>query len=178
MHRRTAAFASCFIIGLPGTGVAQPAVLVAPNVVPIHDTLVTSGQPNAASLAQLGAAGFQAVIYLAPAGVSDAVPDERQIVERQGLSWLHIPIDFEHPRDGDFDIFVRTMKELAPRKVLVHCQVNMRASSLVFLHRVLVDKVPPDTAYEAVARVWSPRGPWKLLIESQLRRHGVAFELY
>ena len=35
--------------------------LEAPNVVSISDRLVTSGQPSAAALAGLGAAGFEAV---------------------------------------------------------------------------------------------------------------------
>lgn len=64
------------------------------------------------------------------------------------------------------------------KKVLVHCQVNMRASSMVFLYRVLRLKEPPERAYEAVEQVWSPRGAWRRLIVEQLREHGIAFEPY
>ena len=53
---------------------------------------------------------------------------------------------------------------VSDRKVLVHCQINMRASSLVFLHRTIALKEDPRVAYEAVTAVWSPRGPWRALI--------------
>ena len=69
------------------------------------------------------------------------------------------------------------MNRLRDRKVLVHCQVNMRASSMTFLYRVIVGGEKPD-AYEAVAKVWSPEGPWKRLLTDQLRKAGIAFEPY
>ena len=40
---------------------ASNAAVRAPNVVPIHATLVTSGQPGAEGLAELKAEGFEAV---------------------------------------------------------------------------------------------------------------------
>ena len=69
------------------------------------------------------------------------------------------------------------MKALGSRKVLVHCQVNLRASSLVFLYRTIVGTEKPEEAWKAVEKIWTPRGAWKRLIEEQLRRHGVAFEI-
>jgi protein tyrosine phosphatase (PTP) superfamily phosphohydrolase (DUF442 family) len=156
---------------------AAPA-LDAPNVVVISPLLVTSGQPTAASLGTLKAQGFEADIYLAPPTVPDAVRDEQAIVEGQGLSYVNIPIPFGDPAEGHYEAFAAAMARFAGRKVLVHCQVNMRASSLVFLHRVIAGHEPPDKAYESVAKVWSPRGPWKTLIEKLLRRNGIGFEPY
>jgi len=155
---------------------AQP--IDAPNVVPVSPTLVTSGQPTAAALGRLGEQGFGAVIYLAPTTVSDAVRDEREIVERQGLAWINIPMRFDGPTDAEVEAFFDAMSRLAGRKVLVHCQLNLRGSTLTFLYRTIVRREPPEVAYEAVARVWSPQGPWKALIERQLQRHGIAFEPY
>jgi hypothetical protein len=54
----------------------------------------------------------------------------------------------------------------------------MRASSMVFLYRVIVRREEPERAYEAVARVWSPSGPWKALLLAQLRKAGIAFDPY
>jgi len=48
----------------------------------------------------------------------------------------------------------------------------------VFLYRAIVAREDADRAYEAVARVWSPSGPWKELIVGELRRAGIAFEPY
>ena len=150
--------------------------LLAPNVVVISDRLVTSGQPGTDALATLGAQGYGAVIYLAPPGMPDAVAGEAEIVRRQGLEYIEVPIQFNRPAASDVEAFAAAMQRLGGRKVLVHCQVNMRASSMVFLYRVIVGRENPDRAYEAVARVWSPSGPWKDLIVTQLRKAGIAFE--
>jgi len=156
----------------------KPASLDAPNVVAISPRLVTSGQPTAASLATLAAQGFGAVIYLAPPTVPDAVRDEKAIVEGQGLAFVNIPINFGKPVEADFDAFRAALDKLSDRKVLVHCQINLRASTMVFLHRVLVEGVPPEQAYAAVAGVWTPEGPWKALVVELLQKRGIAFEPY
>jgi protein tyrosine phosphatase (PTP) superfamily phosphohydrolase (DUF442 family) len=156
---------------------AQNAPLAATNVVEISPHLVTAGQPSAEALAGLKAQGFDAVIYLAPPTVQDAVRDEALIVGRQGLVFVNLPIRFDNPTEADYESFAAVLGALGNRKLLVHCQVNMRASSLMFLYRAIVLKESPRTAYEAVSRVWTPEGPWRRLIEAQLRKHGVAFEL-
>jgi protein tyrosine phosphatase (PTP) superfamily phosphohydrolase (DUF442 family) len=150
----------------------------APNVVAISPTIVTSGQPTAAALSHLAEQGFQAVIYLAPPTVRDAVPGEAEIVRRQGLEFVNIPIQFGEPTEADFEQFVETMNRFHDRKVLVHCQINMRASTMTFLYRVIARHEPPEQAYQSVARVWSPEGPWKKLVVAQLRKAGIAFEPY
>ena len=139
---------------------------------------MTSGQPSAEALAGLAAQGFEAVIYLAPPTVSDAVRDEALIVARQGLMFVNIPIKFDSPTEKDFEAFTSVLSALATRKVLVHCQINLRASSMVFLHRVITAKEDPRVAYDAVARVWSPDGAWKTLMRTLLRKNGVNFDPY
>lgn len=156
---------------------AQDAGLAAPNVVEVSPRLVTSGQPSRATLTQLKAMGFDAVIYLAPASVGDAVRDEQLIVTRQGLTFVNIPVRWDEPTDADFDTFAAVLAALAGRKVLVHCQMNMRASAFVFLYRSVVLKEPPQQAHEAMAKVWAPDGPWRALLQGQLRKHRIAYEL-
>ena len=149
---------------------------LAPNVVEISTRLVTSGQPSAESLANLKALGFEAVIYLAPPTVHDAVRDEPLIVTRQGLTFVNIPIRFDHPTEADFETFAGVLTGLRNRQVLVHCQINLRASSMVFLYRAIVLKEDPRIAYEAVTRVWQPEAAWRRLIEELLRKHKIAFD--
>jgi protein tyrosine phosphatase (PTP) superfamily phosphohydrolase (DUF442 family) len=157
---------------------AQSAELSAPNVVEISPKLVTAGQPSAEALASLAAQGFEVDIYLAPPTVGDAVKDEAVIVGKQGMVFINIPINFKNPTEKDFEAFAGVMKGLDKRKVLVHCQVDLRASSMVFLYRVVVGKEDPHVAYKAVAQVWSPEGPWKRLIQELLKKNGVNFEPY
>lgn len=153
---------------------AQP--MDAPNVSVIGPNLVTSGQPTAQSLAGLGAAGFRAVVYLAPSTVASAVQEEPGLLARQGIEFIQIPIPFGAPDESHLEALSAALLRLQDRKVLVHCEINMRASTMVFLHRVIRLGVPPADAYDAVASVWSPRGPWRRLMVEQLAKHHIPFE--
>lgn len=157
---------------------AAALAVTAPNVVPIDAKLVTSGQPKAEALAALAAEGFEAVLYLAPSSVPDAVKDEASILQKQGIEFVHIPIPFAAPAAAHVEAVSAALQRLQGKKVLVHCQVNMRASTLVFLYRVLQRKEDPAQAYDEVRRVWTPQGPWRDLAKRQLSEHGISFDLY
>lgn len=156
----------------------QAQAIDAPNVVPITAQLTSSGQPTAKALKGLAAQGYEAVIYLAPPNVPDAEDEEHLIVGRQGMTFVNIPILFNKPTEKDFDTFAGVLHSLGNKKVLVHCQVNMRASTMVFLYRVVVGKEDPRVAYDSVTKVWAPSGPWKQLIIDVLRKNNVNFEPY
>jgi protein tyrosine phosphatase (PTP) superfamily phosphohydrolase (DUF442 family) len=149
-----------------------------PNFIPITPLLFTSGQPSEEALRTLGARGFQAVVYLAPSDVPNAVRAEPELLSAQGVEFIQIPIPFGAPDDSHVQALFAALKRLQGRKVLVHCEINMRASTLVFLYRAIQLREDPAVAYEAVARVWSPRGPWKRLAVDQLAKNNIKFELY
>ncbi len=172
---RSTVVAFCLLLG-HGLGLAGAQPLAAPNAVVIGPGLVTSGQPSAQALAGLAQQGFTAVVYLAPSTVPDAVKDEPEILARQGVEFVHIPIPFGVPTAAHVATVSAALQRLQGRKVLVHCQVNMRASVMVFLHRVLHGREDPATAWESVSRVWSPEGAWKRLIQQQLSDNGIAFD--
>lgn len=157
---------------------AAAAALDAPNVVAISDHLVTSGQPTPKSLASLRDEGFTAVIYLVPPGAPDAVANEPDLLREQGISYVNVPIAWERPSDADFDAFAAAMQQVGGRKVLVHCQVNLRASTMTFLYRAVMQRESPDKAYDRVAAVWVPNPVWKRYATAQLARAGIAFEPY
>jgi len=155
---------------------AVAASVDAPNVVPIDDHLVTSGQPTPASLKHLRAEGFEAVVYLAPFSVPDAVADEPQILRGQDIEFVHVPIRFDAPTAADVQAVGAALERLKGRRTLVHCQVNMRASTMTFLYRVLQRGESPQAAWSDVTKVWVPRGPWQRLVNSELSRHGIEFD--
>jgi protein tyrosine phosphatase (PTP) superfamily phosphohydrolase (DUF442 family) len=158
-----------------GVATACPA-LDAPNVVPIDDHLVTSGQPTRESLAALKSEGFEAVIYLAPGDVVDAIADEGEILRAQGIEFVHVPMVFKAPAQAEVEQVARALDRLAGRKVLVHCQMNMRASTVTFLYRAAYRGVDPAKAYESVTRIWVPEGSWKQLVIDILAARGIAFD--
>jgi protein tyrosine phosphatase (PTP) superfamily phosphohydrolase (DUF442 family) len=146
------------------------------NQVEVTPLLSVSGQPTAAQLEDFKARGIQAVVYLAPPQVSTTVRDEPLILGRQGILYANIPVDFGKPTLADFEAFSSLLAAWKDKRVHVHCQVNMRGSVFVFLHRVIHDKVPPEQAYDIVRRIWVPDKVWQRFLVDTLRKHGITFD--
>lgn len=151
--------------------------LQASHVVLISKGLVTAGQPTAESLSGLSRLGFQAVIYLAPPTVPDAVANEPDLVRNQGMDFVNIPIQWNNPTEANFHSFTEAMERFQGRKVLVHCQANRRASAMTFLYRVIVARENPEQAYDAVLKVWTPKNQWKEFMNAQLKKAKIPFEV-
>jgi protein tyrosine phosphatase (PTP) superfamily phosphohydrolase (DUF442 family) len=160
----------------PSAPTAPVAGIVAPNVRVISPLLVTAGQPDRASLQRLKAEGYAAVISLSPGDAPDAVPDQAEILAAQGVEFVHVPIPWQAPEAKHLQAVATAMQRLKGSKVLVHCQMNMRASALTFLYRAIHEKVDPVQAWGDVKPLWTPRGQWAEFIDAQLRAHGIAFE--
>jgi len=152
------------------------AGIVAPNVRVISPLLVTAGQPDRSSLQRLKAEGYAAVISLAPGNTPDAVPDQAEILAAQGVEFVHIPIPWQAPEARHLDAMAAAMQRLKGKKVLVHCQMNMRASALTFLYRTIYEKEDPATAWGDVKSLWTPTNQWAEFIDAQLHAHGIPFE--
>lgn len=147
-----------------------------PNRVDATPQWTTGGQPGRGWLRRLKAQGFEAVVHLVPFDVEGMLPDEPEIVRSQGLDFEHLPIPFSAPQDAHVAAFAAILARLAGRRVLVHCEVNLRASTMVFLQRAIVRRDDPATAWDAVTRVWTPRGAWRSLVQRQLGAAGIAFD--
>jgi protein tyrosine phosphatase (PTP) superfamily phosphohydrolase (DUF442 family) len=147
------------------------------NYVAATERLHTAGQPDAATLATLGEQGFELVVNLAPPGNQGAVPEEGKLVAEHGPTYVNIPVSWQQPTLDDFELFSAVMNGARERKVLVHCQLNMRASAFTFLYRVIYDHVPPEEAMTALRAVWIPRDQWATFTADVLAKHNVDFEL-
>jgi protein tyrosine phosphatase (PTP) superfamily phosphohydrolase (DUF442 family) len=164
---------------LPALAAAPPvpvAGIIAPNVVAVSPTLVTAGQPDRASLLRLKSEGYAAVISLAPGNTSDAVADEAEILKAQGIEYIHVPIPWQTPEASHLEATAAALRRYQGRKVLVHCQMNMRASAVTFLYRAIYTKENPAAAWADVKKVWTPKDQWAKYVDDQLRAHGVAFK--
>jgi protein tyrosine phosphatase (PTP) superfamily phosphohydrolase (DUF442 family) len=157
----------------------QPAVDadMGANYIAATERLHTAGQPTAAALGTLAEQGFELVVNLAPPSNGGAVPDEGKLVAEDGPAYVNIPVSWQQPTYEDFALFAAVMNGARDRKVLVHCQLNMRASAFTFLYRVVHEGVPPANAMEALRAVWIPRDQWATFTADVLARHGVDFKL-
>jgi protein tyrosine phosphatase (PTP) superfamily phosphohydrolase (DUF442 family) len=136
-------------------------------------TLASAGQPTAAQLLQAVEAGYQRVVYLALSDQDQALPHEDRLVREAGMQFVHLPIIWKSPSAADFALFSAVMRQGEGLKTLVHCQVNWRASSFVFLHRVIDLGVPINEAVVDLNAVWTPDATWSALIVEILREAGI-----
>ena len=90
---------------------------------------------------------------------------------------MNIPVEFGRPTAEEFRFFSDVLKASERRNVLVHCQVNMRASAFTFLYRVIHEAVPVNQALDKLYGVWTPDPVWKKFIEDTLAAYGKRVEL-
>ena len=126
------------------------------NLVPLTETLLTSGQPTEAQYPAIAAAGVQTVVNLALATGDNALPDEAGLAHSLGLDYVHIPVLWDDPTEENFDRYVAVMDSLEERKVLVHCAANMRASAFVAMYRIRRLGWERGRAFKDVYRLWDP----------------------
>jgi protein tyrosine phosphatase (PTP) superfamily phosphohydrolase (DUF442 family) len=136
----------------------------------------SSGQPSAEQLEALSGAGFKRVIYLAFTDNKSAIESEDRVVKSLGMDYLHIPVDFGQPTIEDFETFAAVLNRDKNIRTLLHCQVNLRASTFSFLYRVIYAGVPMAVAKSDLDAIWQPDGVWYRFIVEVLKAHGLSQE--
>lgn len=138
----------------------------------VDENLSTSGMPRAEQFADIAQAGFNMVINLALPTSDNALANEGELVTRQGMAYLHIPVNFENPAVEDFERFTQLLSATSGQKVWVHCAANMRVSAFVFLHRLRTQSASRAEAECDLRRIWEPEGAWRDLLNAQLVKMG------
>ncbi len=100
----------------------------------VNDQIITGGQPTEEQLKAVAADGFNAVINLATIDPRNSLPDEAGLVSSLGMIYHHIPVDWENPKESDFERFEKVMKQLPERKILIHCAANFRVTAFYSLY--------------------------------------------
>ena len=162
--------------------VASAAPLVAQEAAPAPLETVRNFQVVSERLASSGQIGYDQIPLIAEQGydvvINLAIADEERngqegfLVAQNGLSYVHIPVDWQDPKVSDVEKFLGVMEAYKDQKVYVHCFANMRASAFVYLHRVREQAAPTQAAREVLIKLWeySPGyelhkiGQWRDLI--------------
>jgi protein tyrosine phosphatase (PTP) superfamily phosphohydrolase (DUF442 family) len=143
------------------------------NFFKISERVGTAGQPTADQFVDIKSAGYEVVINLAMPDSTNALPNEAELVRQQGMEYVHIPVVWEDPKDSDLDQFFEVMDLHRERKVFVHCVLNWRVSSFVYLYRVIQEGVPEELAGQSLHRIWEPNPVWHRFIDRSLARYTV-----
>jgi uncharacterized protein (TIGR01244 family) len=137
----------------------------------VDDRLGTSGQPTEAQLAEVARAGFTTVINLA---LHDdprySLADEAGTVRSLGLDYVHIPVQFAAPKQGELLAFFDAMDARIDDKVWVHCAANYRVTVFLGLYRMIRQGWPRERAFELMDGLWKPNDVWAAFIEEALAK--------
>jgi protein tyrosine phosphatase (PTP) superfamily phosphohydrolase (DUF442 family) len=130
----------------------------------LDDRITTSGQPTEPQLADNHALGVTHIVNLGLHTHEKALPDEVASVSRLGMTYIHIPVDFQHPTDQDVDQFCSVMERLKDQPVHVHCIANYRVSAFFYRYRRDVLGMDEVQARAEMEDVWHPEGVWATFI--------------
>ncbi|GAB4234527.1 MAG: protein tyrosine phosphatase family protein [Elainellaceae cyanobacterium] len=140
------------------------------HFLPISETIATAGQPTADQFAAIQRAGYQVVVNLALESSTNALPNEQELVEAQGMRYVHIPVIWEDPTFADFDRFSEVMQDTQDQKVFVHCAANMRVSAFMYLYRRLHQDISHEQAVQDLQQIWQPNPTWQQFIDQVLQQ--------
>jgi len=143
------------------------------NFYQFNDQLLTSGQPGKVQLESASADGVEVVINIVPSSESIFNPREGDILAKQGIEYLHTPVNWKSPKDDEIVRFIAAMDSVKDRTVLVHCWANARASALVHVYRMIQNAENREADYKELKLVWKNiagynlehNDTWKQVIE-------------
>jgi protein tyrosine phosphatase (PTP) superfamily phosphohydrolase (DUF442 family) len=140
------------------------------NYMQLNDSLFCSGMPTAQQIPTFSENGIQVVINLATSKSEGAVPNEKELVESQGIEYHNIPVEWAKPTTEDLNDFFQVMDAHKESKVFVHCQANYRATAFITLYRILRLGWERETAFVDLNKIWTPEEYpiWEDFIESNL----------
>jgi uncharacterized protein (TIGR01244 family) len=131
----------------------------------LDDRITTSGQPTEIELADIAALGVRGVINLGLHSHEKALRDEAATVHALGMTYVHIPVDFQNPTERNFDAFCTALNKASDSPVHVHCIANYRVSAFVYRYRRTILGMDEARARADLDRVWQPDPVWKEFID-------------
>lgn len=138
----------------------------------INDRLTISGQPTEAQLRAVADEGYEIVINLALHNHPRySLPDEAGLVKSLGMTYIHIPVQFDAPGENELLAFFEAMETHEDRKLHIHCSLNKRATVFLGLYRMIKLGQTEADAFETMRSVWEPDEVWAAFIADMLARH-------
>ena len=134
------------------------------NFVQLTENIASSGQPCETEFIRITDLGYSTMINLALTSSDNAIVNEGDIVTELGLSYVHIPIQWQKPTLEQFQLFAAVMQQQNQRKVWVHCAFNMRVSVFLYLYSTFYLSIPEETAVQKLNQVWQPNNIWSQFI--------------
>lgn len=135
------------------------------HYVRVTDNIHTSGQPLAEEFKDIADLNTATILNLAMPDSDCAMANEGSIVSSLGMNYFHIPVKWESPRIGQYQLFRDIMKHHSQQVIWVHCALNWRVSSFIYCYKVESLGLDKTTAFEELKSVWKPNQVWRDFIQ-------------
>ncbi len=136
------------------------------NISQLTPQIASAGLPTQSQFNLIKQQGYQTIISLLP-GVQLR---EQRLVESLDMQFAQVPVDWMQPTLANFEQFVTLMQRAKQQKVFVHCQLNWRASTFVYLYRITQLGHDSKLAEADMLSVWQPQPHWQAFID-QVKQH-------
>jgi protein tyrosine phosphatase (PTP) superfamily phosphohydrolase (DUF442 family) len=130
----------------------------------VSEQLASSGNLELKEYQHIKNYGFKHVINLIP-GMQ---LKEKKHVQSLGMSYQQIPVIWEQPTQENFAKFVALMNSYGSDSVFVHCELNWRASTFVYLYRVTQLGHAKEAAKKDLLAIWTPSEHWQSFIDNTI----------
>ncbi len=104
------------------------------NFKEVNELVSCSGTLKKVRLQSFLDEGYFAVINLLPDESEYAVEEEKNELEKLGIHYIYIPIDWDKPINADFDLFELTLDGIKGKKVHIHCAANFRVTAFYAIY--------------------------------------------
>jgi len=123
-----------------------PSGIAIDNFARVNDSYYRGAQPMGADYAALARLGVKTVINLTS---DDAQADEQQLVEKNGMRYVQIPMDpRREPSKAELDKFLALTNDAAGQPVYVHCVGGRhRTGVMTAIYRMTHDGISGEAAF-------------------------------
>lgn len=135
------------------------------NYQKVTKNIHTSGQPNSDEFLFIAEAGVDTVVNLAMPDHEKAVANEGALVTSLGMNYIHIPIVWHHPKIEQYELFRAIMQAHTNKSIWVHCALNWRVASFIYLYSIQHLEVSEWQAKAALHNIWTPDETWSAFIK-------------
>ena len=118
---------------------------------------------------ELAKKGYEVVINLAPSSlIEGSVINEAEILEKENVEYINIPVDFFKPTERDFKEFVSNLEKNKNKKIWIHCAANKRVSAFVYKYRRDILKLSHDEIIGDMEAIWTPNKIWNSFLDLKI----------
>ena len=136
------------------------------NYIQVDEYIATAGQPLEHEFEYISNSGYEIVINLA--ANDKTLQNEDLIISKYNMTYIHIPVDWEHPTVESMRLFLEVLKSLheQKRKIFVHCVKNYRVSMFIYMYKK--DILKQASPMLIIPNNHQPSPAWEKILQTKL----------